>query len=101
MELLTTSSCTDRVHGTDARMGDSRSHAAWAGVWSMISSAVPSYLLPKLGPFQLTSRGRVLAAEPGHDAFDRWGIDRTDALVSERPAMDVAHVPPTTIGRLE
>ncbi len=51
-------------------MGDSRSHAAWAGVWSMISSAVSSYFLPRLGPFQLTRRGRGLAVEPGHDVFD-------------------------------
>ena len=40
-------------------------------------------------------------AEPGHDVVDRWGIDRAGTLVSERPAMDVTHVPPKTIERLE
>ncbi|UTT45819.1 hypothetical protein [Micrococcus luteus] len=48
----------------------------------MISSAVSSCFLPRLGPFQLTRRGRVLAAEPGHDVLDRWGIDRAGTLVS-------------------
>ena len=40
-------------------------------------------------------------AEPGHDVVDRWGIDRAGTLVSELPARDAAHVPPTTIERLE
>ena len=40
-------------------------------------------------------------AEPGHDVVDHWGIDRTGTLVSELPARDAAHVPPTTIERLE
>ena len=63
-------------------MGDSLPQAGSAGVWSMISSAVSSCFLPRLGPFQLTRRGRVLAAEPGHDVLDRWGIDRAGTLVS-------------------
>ncbi|MFL0536210.1 hypothetical protein [Micrococcus luteus] len=67
----------------------------------MITSAVSSYFLPRMGTFQLTRGGRVLAAEPGHDVVDRWGIDRAGTLVSERPAMDVTHVPPKTIERLE
>ncbi|MCJ2193396.1 hypothetical protein MUG60_01790 [Kaistella montana] len=45
-------------------------------------SAASSYFLPRLGPFQLTRGGRVLAAEPGHDVVDRWGIDRARALVT-------------------
>lgn len=40
-------------------------------------------------------------AEPGHDVVDRWGIDRADALVSERPAMDVDQALPETAERLE
>ncbi|STY67743.1 phenol 2-monooxygenase [Micrococcus luteus] len=63
-------------------------------------SAVSSYFLPRMGPFQLTRGGRVLAAEPGHDVVDCWGLDRAGALVSSRPAMDAAHVPPRTIERL-
>lgn len=82
-------------------MGDSRSHAAWAGMWPMITSAGSSYFLPRMDPFQLTRGGHVLAAAPGHDVVDRWGIDRADTLVSELPARDVAHVPPKTIERLE
>ncbi|EZP35305.1 MULTISPECIES: FAD-dependent monooxygenase [Micrococcus] len=59
-------------------------------------SAVPSYFLPKMGPFRLTSRDQVFAAEPGDDVFDRWGIDRAGALVIQRPDMYVAHVLPLT-----
>lgn len=40
-------------------------------------------------------------AEPGHGVVDRWGIDRADALVSERPAMDVDQALPKTAERLE
>ncbi|WP_423450135.1 hypothetical protein AABM35_04870 [Micrococcus luteus] len=40
-------------------------------------------------------------AEPGHDVVDRWGIDRTGTLVSERPTLDVDQAPPETIERLE
>lgn len=54
-----------------------------------------------MDPFQLTCRGQAQTAEPGHDVVDRWGIDRADALVSERPAMDVAQALPKTAERLE
>ena len=39
-------------------------------MWPMITSAVSSYLLPRMGTFQLTRGGRVLAAEAGRDVFD-------------------------------
>ncbi|WP_454102344.1 hypothetical protein [Micrococcus aloeverae] len=67
----------------------------------MITSAVSSYFLPRMGPFQLARRRQALAAEPGHDVFDHWGIDRTGTLVSERPTLDVDQAPPETIERLE
>ena len=51
-------------------------------MWPMITSAVSSYFLPRMGPFQLTRGGHVLAAAPGHDVLDRWGIDRAGALIS-------------------
>ena len=51
-------------------------------MWPMITSAVSSYFLPRMGTFQLTCRGQAQTAEPGHGVFDRWGIDRAGTLVS-------------------
>lgn len=57
---------------------------------------VPSYFLPKMGPYQLTDREEVFAADPSADVFDEREISREGALVIQRPDMYVAHVLPLT-----
>ena len=55
---------------------------------------VPSYFLPKVGPFHLTDYEKVYSALPEDDIFDLNEIDRSGALVIVRPDMYVAHVLP-------
>lgn len=55
---------------------------------------VPALFLPKMGPYQLTDKEEVFAADPADDIFEARGIDRGGALIIQRPDMYVAHVLP-------
>ncbi|MDN5703635.1 MAG: FAD-dependent monooxygenase, partial [Micrococcales bacterium] len=55
---------------------------------------VPSLFLPKVGPYALTDREEVFAADQDADIFDLRQVDRSGALVIQRPDMYVAHVLP-------
>ncbi|GAA1341523.1 FAD-dependent monooxygenase [Kocuria palustris] len=55
---------------------------------------VPSLFLPKVGPYGLTDREEVFAADQDADIFDLRQVDRSGALVIQRPDMYVAHVLP-------
>ncbi len=55
---------------------------------------VPALFLPKMGPYQITDKEEVFAADPADDIFEARGIDRGGALIIQRPDMYVAHVLP-------
>ena len=55
---------------------------------------VPALFLPEMGPYQLTDKEEVFAADPADDIFEARGIDRGGALIIQRPNMYVAHVLP-------
>lgn len=58
---------------------------------------VPTYFLPKVGPFRLKDYEKIYSARPDTDIFDERQIDRRQgALVIVRPDMYVAHVLPLT-----
>lgn len=52
---------------------------------------VPALFLPKMGPYQLTDKEEVFAADPADDIFEARGIDRGGAvpsvLLSVRPGV--------------
>lgn len=55
---------------------------------------VPRAFCPQVGPHRLTDREEAFAAIPGDDIFDIREVNRSGALVIQRPDMYVAHVLP-------
>ena len=57
-------------------------------------AAVPEVFLPRVGPFGLTDRNTVYAADPGADVFELRGLDRGGVVVVVRPDQYVSAVVP-------
>jgi phenol 2-monooxygenase len=55
---------------------------------------VPRFFLPRVGPYKVTDYEKVYATAPDEDIFDAREVDRSGALIIQRPDMYVAHILP-------